>query len=127
MFLIHLNRKGMSRRAVRIEPLTSTEIDENEKNEAANITETTKNAEFNAAVAALGMRRMIQAVSEPTNEPKTAKFEDVSLAVLVQNWGKWFNAKDSALLRAIYLQEHTVTNEDLEAITSGKVELASED
>ena len=126
MFQIHLNRKGMSQRAVRCEVLTFSQVDAAEKMAASDIKETTTNAEFNSQVVRIGMEMMIKSVSEPTKEPGVAKWTDVTPAELHLNWGKYFNAKDSAMLRAIHAQEHTVTKEDLDAITSGKVELAPE-
>jgi hypothetical protein len=127
MFQIHLNRKGMSGRAVRCEGLTLKQIESAEASAASECNKESLQAEFNAKTVRYGLEFMVKEITDAgIHDPASAKWTPVNPTDLHMNWSKYFNPKDSALLKAIYAQEHGVSQEDLDAITLGKVEVLAD-
>ena len=123
IYQIHLNKKGMSRRAVRYAVLPTSKVEAAEKAAALEVTKDSTMAEFGSKAERFGMEMMIHSISEPASDvdlPK-AKWHVMTPDHLALKWGDYFGVKDTSLLRALYRQEHSVTQAEADEILSGKV------
>jgi hypothetical protein len=111
----HLKGKHYSGRAVRVEPLNATASDEALVNAArlagkeATIFEVTKQQYV------LGLRQFVKEISEPCDDPMTAKWRKVKPEDL-DNLADFFTAKDLMVLEQIYREYHEVTKQELDDI-----------
>ena len=120
---IHLKRPGMSGRAVRYEVLSTKEVEAAESAAARAVTKESTMGEYNNEVTRLEMQMMIKSMTEPVKEADlpTAKWLPTSAQDLDMQWSKYFNVKDTAALKRICTDEHTVSQSDIDAIMEGKV------
>jgi hypothetical protein len=119
---IHLQGRGMCQRGVRYRVLTVDQIEHNERQIATELSKESSMMEYRAKVARLGLEEMIIAVSDPVTPEKimSASWKAVTGDSLSRDWSTLFNAKDTAVLKSIYANEHTVSQEELDLIMAGK-------
>ena len=127
MFQVHLVGRGWSGRAVRVETLTSTQI---EANEVIAASETTKDSivmEYQNKIERLGMEVMIKEISEPTAKGATPEgWKKVTPQDLALSMSKYFTAKDMSTLKALYRAEHSVSQAEVDAILESKINVLAD-
>ena len=130
MIQIHLNTsKGMSKRGVRYEILTMSDVEAADLAAGKECTPNSLQSEFQAKSERNGMEMMVRAVTEKPCTPEelqTTKWVTLNPAVLHESWSKHFNLKDTIALKAIYRKEHSLTQSEVDEIMEKKVEMAEE-
>lgn len=124
-FQYHLTGKGHSGRAVQVEALAPDEADEM-LTFAAKLagTEATpieiKKIEWRA-----GVKQFVVKLTEPTEDPMKATWKKAT-PEMFDDMSKYFTAKDTAVLEALYREYHEITVAELDAIV-GKALPVAED
>ncbi len=103
---------------MRFEPLGSTEHDQLQLDAAKTLGPEGTMLELRKTEKRMGVRRMIVGVSKQTGLKSLtdATWDNVSGQDLDNNWDKYFNAKDDAVLLGLYSEYHELTNEDLDSV-----------
>lgn len=122
----HLQGKGFSGRAVRVEPLEPDEHEENLLNAAKIVGAGASVLELRQTEFRNGSRRMIKHYSDPCADPMdpSVKWYSVKPGQFDDGFGKLFTAKDKQVLEAIFRDYHDVTNSEVDAIV-GKAQPVS--
>lgn len=134
MIQVHLSGKRCSGRGVRFRELSASEVEENAENAAKVALDPTAKINANAAMDLkkaewrMGSKRMVVAVTkkEGLKDLSGAEWMPLTQAELDADWAKYFNAKDSAMLQALYREYHEISDEEIEAVV-GKAVVVSED
>jgi hypothetical protein len=126
-----LSGKGFSGRGVECKLLTADQVDAVDN--ALNALLEPGDTAFTARIKQLklGAQSMIRRVTEKgglksDDEMNAAKWVDVDVESLGADWAKYFNAKDTQLLRSIYEKNHGVSNAEVEGVL-GKALMTSDD
>lgn len=123
---IHLSNKGMSKRGVRYEVLTMSDVEAADTDAGKSCTPESLQSEFQSKSERNGMEMMIRAVTEKpcsAEDIQTASWKEVDARYLHDNWSKYFNLKDTIFLKALYRKEHSLTQKEVDDIMGKVVEL----
>ncbi len=114
----HLTGKGYSGRAVRVRELSPEEVEENLTNAAKLAGEEATIIQLKKLEWRKGSQSCLVEFSEVCTDPMAEGLKWIKVTQShLDNFGKYFKAKDQLSLEAIYRENHEVTQSELDEIT----------
>lgn len=114
-----------SRRGLRYETLSVEQVERVEALAAGSLSKDSTVLEFQNASAREGVELMVREVTDPCAKDKVevgeCKWHSLAYEQLHGKLGTYFSPRDIGALKSIYLREHVVTRDDVDAILEGKV------
>ncbi len=119
-FQYFLKGKGHSGRAVRVEPLSAAETEDQLTNAAKLAGPEATGLEIKKIEWRNGTKLFIKSFTDPCEDPMAegVKWKKAS-AMVLETMSDFFTAKDCAVLESLYRDYHEVTPAEIERITSG--------
>jgi hypothetical protein len=130
MYQIHLTGKGMSGRAVRLEVLTTTQIEAAEIAAARDVTSESLQLEYKNKFEKLCMVQMIKEYTEKVTPEKLpeAKWNKSDPADLdVRGLSTYFNTRDIPVLKTWFRTKHDVTQAEVDEVLGKEVAVVVDD
>lgn len=122
----HLKGKHCSGRAVRVRALDDVQTADNLTAAARQAGTEAIYAEVKKAEWRIGITQFVIEVSEPCEDPSTAKFRKVNVRDFEEGLSTFFTAKDVVILEAIYREFHELNSDELEAIVGKGLEVSGD-